>query len=226
MIISGQAVPVQFRWNRRARRYILRVQPGGEVTVTVPRTGTLREAFAFAQRQRDWIERQRRKPALQPIPPAVWQAGSVIFFRGEPVLLTREEAPAGGRVRFSDQTVPVPAATDNLRPAIERHCWRLASTELVQRTLEMAAGHQVEIRRIHVRNQRSRWGSCSARGTISLNWRLIQMPLAVRDYLILHELMHRREMNHSPRFWGWVAAVCPGYAQAEAWLRQHGRSLR
>jgi len=77
-----------------------------------------------------------------------------------------------------------------------------------------------------VRNQRSRWGSCSHRGSISLNWRLIQAPPFVRDYILLHELMHLREMNHSPRFWSEVESVCPYYQVAERWLKAHSRLLR
>ena len=72
-----------------------------------------------------------------------------------------------------------------------------------------------------VRNQRSRWGSCSRRGTISLNWRLVQTPDLVRDYIIHHELMHLREMNHSARFWARVEEVCPGWREAERWLKRN-----
>jgi hypothetical protein len=113
-----------------------------------------------------------------------------------------------------------------LRPAIQQHLWRLAAQELAERTLDLAALHQLSVCRVTVRNQRSRWGSCSRRGTISLNWRLIQTPPSVRDYLILHELMHLREMNHSHRFWREVERVCPDYAAAERWLKQHASLLR
>ena len=82
------------------------------------------------------------------------------------------------------------------------------------------------MRRITVRNQRSRWGSCSVKGTISLNWRLIQTPPFVQDYIILHELMHLREMNHSRRYWRCVEQVCPNYRNAEAWLKQNKNLLR
>ena len=79
--------------------------------------------------------------------------------------------------------------------------------------------------RVSIRNQRSRWGSCSSRGAIALNWRLIQMPAEVSDYVILHELMHLREPNHSRQFWREVAAVCDGWRDAERWLKLHGRAL-
>ena len=114
----------------------------------------------------------------------------------------------------------------NLRHAVERQLHRLVVAELVPRTLELAQQHLLRVTRVTVRNQRSRWGSCSARGTISLNWRLIQTPLFVRDYIILHELMHLRRMDHSPQFWAHVAEACPEYESARQWLRANGPLLR
>jgi predicted metal-dependent hydrolase len=102
----------------------------------------------------------------------------------------------------------------------------LAARELPARVLELSARHQLTVRRITIRSQRSRWGSCSRHGTISLNWRLVQAPVFVRDYLVLHELAHLREMNHSPRFWREVARLCPNFAEAERWLKEHAGLLR
>jgi predicted metal-dependent hydrolase len=90
----------------------------------------------------------------------------------------------------------------------------------------LARKHQVEIQSVQVRAQRSRWGSCSRAGRISLNWRLIQTPEFVRDYIIVHELMHRREMNHSSRFWAHVQNAFPDYIEAERWLRKNASLLR
>jgi predicted metal-dependent hydrolase len=106
-----------------------------------------------------------------------------------------------------------------------KHLWQLAAAEFPPRVLELAAAHQLTVQRVTIRNQRSRWGSCSRRGTISLNWRLIQTPPYVRDYIILHELMHLRQMNHSARFWREVESVCPDYETAERWLKQHAALL-
>ncbi|MCG3149525.1 MAG: hypothetical protein PCFJNLEI_02988 [Verrucomicrobiae bacterium] len=200
---------LDFVRNYRSRRYIVRVRPDGSVRATVPARGTLAEARAFVERNLDWINRQLQK---QP-PRQVWEDGTEILYRGKVVRLR-----VGREVTFADQVV---AVTADLRPTVERHLWRLAKRELSHRTLELAAQHSVAIQRITVRNQRSRWGSCSRRGTISLNWRLIQTPAFVRDYIILHELMHRRQMNHSKLFWQEVAAVCPDYQTAEAWLKLH-----
>jgi hypothetical protein len=92
---------------------------------------------------------------------------------------------------------------------------------LARRVWELAREHPSDVKQIVIRNQRSRWGSCSCNGTISLNWRLIQLPDHVRDYIIVHELMHLRELNHSPRFWREVEKACPDYRQAEEWLKRN-----
>jgi predicted metal-dependent hydrolase len=102
---------------------------------------------------------------------------------------------------------------------------RRASKELPPMLLALARAHGITVSAISVRNQRSRWGACSSRGSITLNWRLILVPQFVRDYVMVHELMHRREMNHSKRFWRHVAAACPGYDAARRWLRTEGQRL-
>lgn len=109
---------------------------------------------------------------------------------------------------------------------MERHLWRLAAIELPARLRELAALHGIEVARVLVRNQRSRWGSCSRTATISLNWRLIQTPDPVRDYICIHELMHRREMNHSARYWRHVAEAFPKWEEAESWLKANAALLR
>ena len=100
-----------------------------------------------------------------------------------------------------------------------------ALKELPPALLALAHTHDITVTRISVRNQRSRWGACSVRGSITLNWRLILVPDFVRDYVMIHELMHRRELNHSRRFWRHVAAACPRYEEARRWLRTDGQQL-
>ena len=94
-----------------------------------------------------------------------------------------------------------------------------AARELPARLLELAARHGFAVAGVSVRNQRSRWGSCSPSGRISLNWRLVQTPPLVRDYVLLHELTHLAVANHSPKFWRALEAVCPWHREARAWLR-------
>ena len=95
-----------------------------------------------------------------------------------------------------------------------------ARQELVPRLRELAATHGLSVARVSIRNQRWRWGSCSSNGHICLNWRLMQMPAWVRDYVMVHELMHLKRLDHSLAFWKLVAAACPNYREARAWLRE------
>ena len=94
-----------------------------------------------------------------------------------------------------------------------------AARELPARLMELASSLGCQVAGVTVRNQRSRWGSCSPAGRISLNWRLVQVPPLVRDYVLLHELTHLAVSNHSPKFWKALAAVCPWHREARAWLR-------
>jgi predicted metal-dependent hydrolase len=145
--------------------------------------------------------------------------GTEILFRGERVKIEADEQQKS--IRFGTESLRVANSSADLRPVIEKYLRAMAAKEIPVRTQEFAAMHQLIVRRVSVRNQRSRWGSCSSKGVISLNWRLVQTPLFVRDYIILHELMHLRQMNHSARFWNEVQRVCPDYRSAKLWLKQN-----
>ena len=101
-----------------------------------------------------------------------------------------------------------------------------AVSELPARLGQLAADLGLQVARVSVRNQRARWGSCGRDGHICLNWRLVLMPAWVRDYVLIHELMHLRRLDHSPAYWGLVAAACPAYQDARRWLRVNGPGLR
>jgi hypothetical protein len=221
--VAGRAVPLVVVRNPRARRYLLRVRPDGKARVTIPRGGNVAEALAFVTRNTDWVKQQLERLATRPQTPAAWRVGTAIWVRGEQLRITAEE---NGAIVFGGERLAVADVAADLRPAIERHLRRQATRELPKRVVALAELHGIGVTRVSVRDQRSRWGSCSRRGTISLNWRLIQTPEWVRDYIILHELAHRRHMNHSEQFWQEVERLCPGYREAERWLKQHGRWMR
>jgi hypothetical protein len=110
-------------------------------------------------------------------------------------------------------------------PHHELQAWVLrAKQQLPARLLELAAAHGLAVARVSIRNQRWRWGSCNRDGHICLNWRLLTMPEWVRDYVLIHELMHLKRMDHSPRFWKLVAAACPQYQEARRWLARYQKA--
>jgi predicted metal-dependent hydrolase len=219
--VNAQSMPIIYRRHARARNYVLRLYSNQTVVVTVPRAGTRNFARNFVASRRSWLEKQWRILQSRQIPPQLLQPGMEILFRGEPVALRVQKSGEDWQLQFGEETASLSSLGGNLRPALERHLHKLARTELAIRAYELARAHQVEIKRVTVRNQKSRWGSCSHNGTISLNWRLIQLPGEVRDYIIIHELMHLRELNHSPRFWAEVERVCPSYRAAEEWLKKN-----
>jgi predicted metal-dependent hydrolase len=184
---SARAAPdsraLVFTRHPRACRYILRVDDDGTVRVTIPRWGSKKEARAFADQQRVWIEKQLRRHARK------GQEGQ----EGQETIEGRRACEAVERSR--------------------------AKRELPVRLLELATAHGLCVARISVRNQKWRWGSCSRSGHICLNWRLVQLPSDVRDYVLIHELMHLKRMDHSPRFWRLVEQVCPDYRALRRRLR-------
>lgn len=223
LLIGSQPVPLEMVRHPRARRYRLRLKEDGSARVTIPRGGNPLEARAFVERSRAWLETQLERLQTRPHLPLAWQVGTEILFRGEAI---RIEALDVCQIRFATETLFTREHTTDWRPAIEQHLRLLAGRELPARVLALAAPNQLAVKHVSIRNQKSRWGSCSRRGTISLNWRLIQMPGFVSDYIILHELAHLRHMNHSHHFWDEVARLCPDYLSAEKWLKAHRHLLR
>ena len=209
---------------RRARRYILRVRPGGGLRVTIPRGGSRAEAARFVQRQAAWIQQERARLRAIGVP-VVWRDGGVLLLRGERVRIEVTDAQGETFARYGDRTVRIPAGAVDLRPCIERDLRALARAELGPKLRELSERHGLAVAGFSIRNQKSRWGSCSREGRIALNFRLVQMPPHVSDYVLLHELMHLKQQNHSRRFWRLVEAACPEFRAAERWLKTEGRAL-
>lgn len=215
--VGGRSFPVQIARHRRARRYILRVTAAGVVRVTVPRGASIAGGLAFASGQAAWIEAEWARRHAR----AEWAKGTEVWYRG----VRHAIACEAGTIACGASVLPAPVAPALLRAAFQTH-WRAeAAAELPARCVALGLPHGLRPVKVHVRNQQSRWGSCSSRGHIALNWRLIQMPPDVADYVMLHELVHLEQPDHSTRFWRRVAEVCPGWRTAERWLRASGRDL-
>ena len=213
---------IVFERSHRARRYRLTLRRDGTAVATIPARGSEREAARFVEQHREWLERARERQRRRPRAAEVWTPGTRVLWRGELTEIRVAAEGARPQVCVAADVFRVPRFDGDLRPTLEAHFARRAKVELPARTWELAAVTGVDVKHVTVRNQRSRWGSCSANGTISLNWRLVQTPEFVRDYIIFHALMHLREMNHSTRFWARVEEVCPGWREAERWIKRNG----
>jgi predicted metal-dependent hydrolase len=218
VVIDGVALVLEIARHRRARRYVLRMTDRGTLRLTVPRGASIAGGVHFVERQARWIRRERLRRAERT---AAWGDGTLVWLDGERLPL----AVDAGQARLGGLEIPLPAAGVDLRTAVESHLRGLATRELPERLAALAAAASLHVAKIGVRSQRTRWGSCSARGVIMLNWRLMQLPPTVRDYVLFHELAHLRQPNHSRRFWREVERLCPDWRAAERWLRAHGREV-
>jgi predicted metal-dependent hydrolase len=195
----------------------LRVREDFRIELVVPADFTQAEVASVLRRKATWIERQLSFFRAHPPAPAT-DPGTIILF-GEPFNLL-QVAALGRQVIVDEQEKTVRSGPD-LSRASERAKWyrAFAKDYLTKRTGELARKHGFTFGRIFVRAQRNKWGNCSASGNVSLNWRLVMAPRYVSDYLMLHELMHTRIMNHTHRFWVHLKAICPDQQEAIAWLQ-------
>ena len=216
---------VIFERSAKATRYRLTLRKDGTAVAIIPLRGNEREARVFVEEHREWLERARERQKQKPRGATVWTLGTHVLWRGEMSEVRKAVEGERPQVCVAADVFRVPRLDGDLRPTLEAHFLRLAKAELPARTWELAAVTGMAVMAVSVRNQRTRWGSCSADGGISLNWRLVQTPDFVRDYIIYHELMHLKEMNHSDRFWARVEEVCPDWREAERWLKRNGSLL-
>jgi predicted metal-dependent hydrolase len=223
---GGEVFSVRLRRNGQARRYTLRIHSvTREVVLTMPTRGSVKQASAFAQKHGAWIAaRLQRLPDAAP-----FADGAVLPFRGVDHRIVHKqrargtvwiESGAGG-----EPLLCVAGAEPHIPRRIRDFLKRQAKSELERSSRLAAAALGVAVKRVSVRDQSSRWGSCSSSGVLSYSWRLILAPSYVLDYLAAHEVAHLVEMNHSPAFWRVVESVCPQMSRAKAWLDAHGAGL-
>lgn len=192
-------------------------ESSASVTPPVPTESAVTVEYVRHARARRYLIRVRVDGTVRAtIPRGGSKREAVRFVESQSAWIT-EQRRVALRLRATRRP-PTPVA--EIRVSMRR-----AADVLPPRLHELAAQFGLRVNRVSIRNQRGRWGSCSRQGHICLNWRLMQMPDWVRDYVLIHELMHLRRMDHSPAFWKHVAVACPRYQQARAWLREHGQGL-
>jgi len=217
---------VRLRRHRQARRYTLRIDaPTREVVLTMPPRGSVREAKEFAQKHGGWIAaRLKRLPEATP-----FAHGVEVPLRGEPHRIVHRRGERGTVWTETDGSGRRLLCVAGEPPHVDRRIGdflkREAQRELDAASRGYAAQIGVSIKRICVRDQSSRWGSCSNTGVLSFSWRLILAPPFVLDYLAAHEVSHLVELNHSPRFWRLVKRLYPQLERAKVWLDANGTDL-
>jgi predicted metal-dependent hydrolase len=221
---DGATYQVALRRHRQARRYTLRIQAASRaIVLTMPPHGSVREAKAFAQRNGAWIA-ARLKRLPQAIP---FADGIEVPLRGVMHAIAHRPRTRGTAWTETDDGPLLCVAGDaaHVGRRVRDFLKREAKRDLEAASRRYAATLGVAVKRVSVRDQTSRWGSCTADGVLSYSWRLILAPPSVLDYLAAHEAAHLVEMNHSARFWRLVARICPDWERAKTWLTAHGNAL-
>jgi predicted metal-dependent hydrolase len=212
------------RVSPRARRLSVRVYPDARVEVVAPRRASARLIEAFVAEHREWIE-TRRVAALRNARPVEPFPPHAISFRASHERWRMHVAGGHGATRIIEFGLPgeehrvlrAVGSLDRGDLAAALRAWLLkaARVRLEPRLAALAEATGLQYQQLSVRRQRSRWGSCSVRGTISLNACLLFQRPEVVDYLIVHELTHTRHMNHSARFWAAVEQHCPDWQRLD-----------
>ena len=210
-------VTIALRRSSRARRLSLRVSSlDGRVTMTVPKSVSLRDAQGFAEEKADWIAKAvgRCHAPVDIIPGA-----------NVPIEGTSYEVAHGSkrRAQLDGTTLLLPKGREV--PALVAYLKLLARDRLMESVTRHAAALGRDFGRITLRDTRSRWGSCSSEGNLMFSWRLIMAAPDVLDYVAAHEVAHLQHMDHSPRFWRVVDQLCPDQKLHRMWLRQEGNAL-
>jgi predicted metal-dependent hydrolase len=226
---SGPDSAWRVRASERARRLAVRVLPGGLVEIVVPRGTRPRAVEQFVSRHRGWIE--RTLDMYRPVgAAAVDRLPAHIHFQATGKRFDLHYAGDGGapRLDLDGGTIRVTGARERpalLRHALQRFAMREAHATFGPWLSKLSAETGLAFRRMQIRRQRTRWGSCSPSGTISLNACLLFQPAPVVNYLLIHELAHTRHMNHSGRFWRLVARFEPCWAELDAALTRGWRCV-
>ncbi|MEZ5773558.1 MAG: SprT family zinc-dependent metalloprotease [Hyphomicrobiaceae bacterium] len=249
--VTGLGTLVKVRWHAAARRLTLRVsQTRRAVIVTMPQHSSLDDADRFVAKHIDWVK-QRLDAMPQPVP---FADGVVIPYRGTPHLIrfagpsrgksvvtianvkaareaqreAKDRGIAKWRQKPDEKYLPHLVVRGHAEHAPRRlRDWLVgeAKARIVERVDFHAERLGLKYRQVAMRDQTSRWGSCSSSRVLSFSWRLILAPAFVLDYVAAHEVAHLKEMNHGPRYWALLARTYPDLEEARRWLHREGASL-
>lgn len=224
LTLAEGPVRVAVRVNARAKSYRLALSARGAPVLTVPAAGRWPEAQAFLMRHRGWLAARLEKRDAVP----GFAAGEIIPLRGVPHRIVSVSS-LRGVVRVVEgpdgPELHVPGGADHLKRRLTDWLRQQAQADLAARCAVHAQTLGVEIAAIRLRDQTTRWGSCSSARTLNFNWRLVLAPAFVLDYVAAHEVAHILEMNHAPAFWNTVRRALPDYETGRGWLKLHGQGL-
>lgn len=214
LYINDNELTYQVKYSKKAKYLRLQINPSTGLEVVLPRRCRIEEAEKFIFKKKEWVLKHLK---VLPLTEDFSYFGKKIeIIQKYNLFLERH------RISFNKNTLSIesPPGSDDKREVIYNVWLRhLAKNYLTERTKELAQKYKFRIGQIRIRNQKTRWGSCSTSGNISLNYRLMKYRKEIIDYVIIHELCHLKEMNHSKKFWMLVEKIIPEYKIAKKELK-------
>ena len=201
------------------------VETDGTLTVRAPLRMKEADIRQFVEAKKDWIKRKQAQALKDAVPPRQYVNGEKFLYLGEkvPLRIIPDGKPALVMERVFKLTKPAQPQAESVFEAWYK---KQARTVLSERVEFFARKYEFKVGKIRISSARTRWGSYSSKGTLSLTWRLVMAPLEIIDYVVVHELCHLKEMNHSRAFWARVETILPDYKRRRKWLKEHGGTLR
>lgn len=223
--LSGKEISYTLKRSGYRRSISLRIDDRG-LTVNAPLRASEKWLHSVLHEKADWVVEKLDGWQSKKAPPIFWAEGARIPFRGEEFVLTLTPRLRGAAPQLHGEVLHVPVGMEAEAVQIEKAVSVWYRSEAL-RVFEECVAHfapllHVSPREIKLSSARTQWGSCTVRGVVRLNWQLVKMPLHLIDYVVVHELAHLVEMNHSPAFWQVVESVCPDYKACRAELKSHG----
>lgn len=225
----------------RRKTISITVKPDGNVLVRAPENMQATAVRRFVEEHRDWIEKKQKlveeHSEMRKTFEKKFVCGEKFLYLGREYALDLAAVPDKKRtkVEITENTLSVVTGASNegtvgkfreeTEAAVRKWYKEKAGTYIEERTAFYAGQMGVVYGQIRLKEQKTRWGSCSSRGNLNFNWKLIMAPPEILDYVIVHELCHLKEMNHSSRFWQAVGEVLPDYRMRRCWLKEHGAKL-
>lgn len=218
--------PVNQIIRSKRKTLALIVKPDGSLLVRAPMRTSKALIQEFVEKNRGWIERQQAKAlATPPAAPREYMSGEIFPYLGTSYPLEFVEGQ-GEPFLLDDGVFKLPASYQGDAALAFARWYRKQARQVLSARVEFFAhAYDFHYKGIRITSARTRWGSCSSTGSLSFSWRLIQAPLVVVDYVVVHELVHTAIHNHSKKFWQRVGTILPEYQQHRRWLREHGRQL-
>lgn len=223
----AQNVPFEINQIIRSKRktMALIIKPDGSLVVRAPLQTADGVIMKFIRNNRSWIERKQAEArAARSLEPKQYCAGELFLYLGNPYpleIVRGQKKPLLLEASFQLAEAAHPEAA----LAFERWYRSQAKRILTERVNVFASQYDLHFKGIKITSARTRWGSCSANGSLNFSWRLILAPMEAVDYVVVHELVHTVYHNHSKRFWKKVEEILPDYRERRKWLRNNGQRL-